>query len=223
MNHKEKLNYLVAHAPANIDLCAAAFTVISEAPEAEQPDLLKEFLIGFQNAPTDGSLDLPEIMDSKKLFVVMYAYGNKIDSRLEEIQEPSPTETAFYADLWDYIRNDPELFSRELRAFALWNIAIDKRIPYYQIDRSAMLSMPDTAFQHIADTIGDDTFGKMAYILGSTFQQKSQPASLIFQLMDSLPDDLQKTAFLGRLIDYYEDQILSMHLTELLSEDDDEK
>lgn len=221
MKNSEKLNYLVSHASADINLCAAAYSVISEAASEEQGQLLKEFIIGYKQTPSDGKLDLPVIMENEEEHRFMRRYGKIVDGYLEDLQEKSPSEAQFYDELWKYIQYAPELTSKKIRVFALFDIVIDKRVPYIQIDRSSMLSMDNDEFRALNRQVGEERFAKLEYILNGSFEQQTQRASLVVKILEEIPDFKLKTVFMARLIAHFSRKLDRMRLAELMHRDDD--
>lgn len=219
MNNSEKLNYLISHAMADINLCAYAFFVISEADSNEKAKLLEEFIIGFQQTPSDCELKLQTFMDKDELQRFRHRYGKMVDSYLEELIELSLPKPEFYTKLWNYIQNSSELTTQKLRVFALFNIVIDKRVPYFMIDRKSMLSMDNDQFTALNNQVGDEAFGELEYILKSKFNQKTEQASLVVKMLEALPEFKLKTVFIVRLIAFYERKIAKMCFSELFNDD----
>lgn len=220
MNTSETLNYLVSHSAADINLCAYAFSVISEAPSNEKAKLFEEFIIGFQETPSDCKLNLKTFMEADELQRIRQRYGKMVDCYLQELIELALPEQQFYSELWEYIQNSPELTNKKLRVFALFNIVIDKRVPYIQIERKEMLSMENEEFAALNQQVGDEIFNKLEYILRSKFKQKTEQASLVIKLLESLPGIKLKTIFMVRIIAFYERKIAKMRLAEIFQNTD---
>ena len=94
----------------------------------------------------------------------------------------------------------------------MFDCAIDKRLPYFKLDRDRVLSMENEEYQDVCKQIGDDTFAKLEFILNGDFDQKTEQASLVVQMMDKMPDYTQRCVFLTRIIAYYKHELLRMHL-----------
>lgn len=74
-NMDEKLHYIISHADADVNLCAIAFSMISEVCEYEQANLLETFLLEFKSTPTDGRMELPLIINKEEERELMRCYG----------------------------------------------------------------------------------------------------------------------------------------------------
>lgn len=218
-NVNEKMDYLISHARADVNLTAMCFQLIKSAPTTEKPKLLESFLIGYKSTPTKGDVNLPQVISDDEERKLMHRYGKIVDAFMEDLQEQGLAELEFYTQLWEYIENSPVLPNDKARVIALFDCAIDKRLPYYQVDRSKMLSMENGEYQAIAERIGERNFAKMEYILCASFEQKTERSSLIVQMLDEIKDYEAKCVFMARIMSHYDNEIMKMRLKELLSED----
>jgi len=182
----EKMNYIIAHAKANVNLAAVCFQFMKSASPGERPQLMEEFFVGYKSTPTDGELLIPQTISDDEEHKYMLHYGSVVDAYMMELQDQHPSEKDFYTDLWNYISESPILPNDKARVVALFNCAIDKRLPYFKLDYEQVLSMENEEYKAVADQIGESTFSKMEYILNAEFEQKTEQASLIVQMMDGI-------------------------------------
>ena len=211
-NASEKMNYLISNAKANVNLAAVCFQLIKSAPVDEHPKLLEEFFVGYKSTPTTGELKLPRTISDEEERKYMMRYGKLVDTHMEELQKQNLSEKDFYTQLWAFICESPVLPNEKARIIALFDCAIDKRLPYFKLDRDRVLSMENEEYQEICKQIGDDTFAKLEFILNGDFDQKTEQASLVVQMMDNMPDYTQRCVFLTRIIAHYKRELLRMHL-----------
>lgn len=210
--NEEKIKELCSSASADINLCRVAYTVIDNAPEEEKPKLLEAFIIGYRNTPTNHSLDLPRFMDDKKKDLMLKKYGRQVDKRMMALQDMELPEKDFYERLWRYLSTTPFLPTFEARVVGLYNCVIDKRLPYYAINRGAALSMDQEDFESLIASIGEKNLGRMEFILNTDFDQKTEQASLIVAMMDSLKTFEERTVFLARVIAHFKAELHRMKL-----------
>ena len=181
---------------------------------------------GYSTVPTDGSLELPTAFSREEERRLLLLYGKKVDAFMEGLQGQGVSEQEFYAKLWEYIETSPVLPNDKVRVIALYNCAVDKRIPYYQIDRRQALFMENEEYQAVKGSIGHKILGKMEYILNADFTQKTERASLLLQMLEELTDDKEKCVFLSCMQSHYEREMMKMQLrhmarfTRLLSDRD---
>ena len=210
--NEEKIKELCSSASADINLCRVAYTVIDNAPEEEKATLLEAFIIGYRNTPTNHSLDLPCFMDDKKKDLMLKKYGRQVDKRMMALQNMELPEKDFYDKLWRYLSTTPFLPTFEARVIGLYNCVIDKRLPYYAINRSASLSMDQEEFEAHLTSIGEKKLGRMEYILNADFDQKTEQSSLIVAMMDSLRTFEERTVFLARVSAHFKAELHRMKL-----------
>lgn len=211
-NTSEKMNTLISLAKADVQLVAACYPLIAEAPESEKAELLKEFILGYKTTPTTGELKLPKLISDMEEQRGMLRYGPFTDNMIKMLQKADLSEEEFYEQLWFYLQSSPLLPDTKARIIALFDCAIDQHLPYYKLDRDLALSMENAEYREVCSQIGDDVFAKMKYILDADFDQKTEQASLIVRMMDTLPDFTSRSVFMSRLISHYE---LRFHLMSL--------
>lgn len=211
-NVNEKMNYLISHAKADVNLAAVCFQMIKNAPDAAQAGMLEEFFIGYKSMPTTGELKLPITISKEEERKYMLRYGNLVDTHMEDLQKQNLPEKEFYTQLWTFICESPILPNEKARIFALFNCAIDKRLPYFMIDRENVLSMDNEEYQEVCKQLGDNLFSKLEYILHADFEQKTEQASLVVQMLDNITDYNQRCVFVSRIISHYMRELLSLKL-----------
>lgn len=102
----------------------------------------------------------------------------------------------FYKNLWEgYTVN---MLSLKELAFAFYYTIIDKKIPYIFIGKP--LSMEQAKFREVIKE-NRDHLKKIEYIFNSSYQQKTEIASLILQCIDSVDDYESKVVVLARALD----------------------
>ena len=213
--NEEKIKELCFRASADIHLCRVAYTVIDNAPEEEKPTLLEAFIIGYRNSPDNHSLELPHFMDNKRKDLLLKKYGHRVDDKMIALQNMDLPKKDFYAKLWKYLSTTPFLSTMEARVIGLYNCVIDKRLPYYAINRRAALSMEQEDFEALIDSIGEEKLGRMEFILNADFNQKTEQASLLVAMMDSLKTFEERTVFLARVIAHFKAELHRMELRDL--------
>ena len=148
-NANEKMNFLISNAKANVNLAAVCFQLIKSAPVDERPKLLEDFFVGYKSTPTTGELKLPITISDEEERKYMIRYGKLVDTHMEELQKQNLSEKDFYAQLWTFICESPVLPNDKARIIALFDCAIDKRLPYFKLDRDRVLSMENEEYQDV--------------------------------------------------------------------------
>lgn len=109
----------------------------------------------------------------------------------------------FYAKLWPFVTNNPMWDSLEEKAFAFYYIAIDVRSPYFNVGIGLRMSNAD--YSSIQDEIFEE-FREFGFISALEFEQRTEGASLIVNLLERLASKEKKAVLMSRIIAYYEDR-----------------
>ncbi len=203
----EQIRRLVAHGQRNTDLCLAAYRIIEGALAAQRARLLRAFFIGFQFGAMDGSLELPGTVDAAREAALMREYGRAVDRRLYAYMDMGLSEDEFYRRLWDFISSDPLLADLEARAAALFDCAMDSRIPYVYIDPAQPISMEDGEFRERIGALGTELRARLHYCLNTRFAETTQQAAVLVDLLDALPDRVTRAVAMSEVIGHYNKKI----------------
>lgn len=222
----EKINFLVSHAKANLNLCVAAYRIIEKTSIEERPILMETFIRGYKNTRTDESLEIPEIFNKETEHTYFRRYQRIVDGHLEEFLNAGYSKEEFYAELTNYIMTDRNLLDDGARAFAIFDCCIDKRLPYACVDLTSGVKMENEEYAAYVDRLGDD-IDRINYILNANLQQKTEKASLILRELEACDDFKKRTVMLATILNNYEADAfrkalkLSLYptLTDFLSDD----
>lgn len=209
-NTREKLHCAISHAKANVNLCAYALPMINEAPENERVDLFKTFLLEFRNTPTDEKMELPMTISQEEEYILKNRYGRMVRAYIEVLIDRNLPEVYFYSELWRYITDSTVFSDAKGSIIALYMCVQDKRLPYYELDKSKALKMDQETYMMYLNLIGDDTLEKMEYILNGDWTQKTEQASMVLELLEKYDDVNTKTVFLSRIIAHYTSELRKM-------------
>lgn len=141
-----------------------------------------------------------------------------VNTLMEKQIEKRVSEEAFYTDLWARVWDDVVLPTREDRAAFLQILWSDSRIPYFQIGKGC--SIPEDEFKRIVDKI-HLALQKGEFIVNANIPYKSQRASLLMEIADSLEEDKERIVFWGLLIGNLRAEISTLH--SMLSEKEEDE
>lgn len=88
-----------------------------------------------------------------------------MDEYLDGLLKRNLCRNDFYRELWSCIAQNEIFDTHKAKVIALFDCAIDKRLPYYYIDQADALKMSQETYVKYMDSIGEAKFGKMKYIL----------------------------------------------------------
>lgn len=199
----EKLNFLVSHAKADINLCVAAYQIIAKANIEERPTLLERFIRGYKSTRTDESLDIPIIFNEEMEHSYMRRYQRIVDGHLEELLNAGYSVNDFYLELTDYIMSDKHLLDDGARAFAIYDCCIDRRLPYACVDLTSGIIMENEEYVMYINQL-ENEMDRINYILSANLQQKTERASLLLEELDKCNDFKKKTVMLSVILNRYD-------------------
>ena len=199
----EKINFLVSHARANLNLCEAAYQIIEKTSIEDRPTLMETFIRGFKNTRTDESIEIPEVFNEETEHAYTRRYQRIVDGHLEEFLNAGFSKEDFYAELTNYIMTDKNLLDDGARAFAIFDCCIDKRLPYACVDLTSGMRMENEEYAACIEQLVED-IDRVNYILNANLQQKTERASLLLRELDSCDDFKKKTVLMATILNRYD-------------------
>lgn len=199
----EKINFLVSHAKANLNLCVVAYQIIEKTSIEDRPALMETFIRGFKNTRTDESIEIPEVFNEETEHAYTRRYQRIVDGHLEEFLNAGFSKEDFYAELTNYIMTDKNLLDDGARAFAIFDCCIDKRLPYACVDLTSGLRMENEEYASCVEQLVED-IDRVNYILNANLQQKTERASLLLRELDSCDDFKKKTVLMATILNRYD-------------------
>ena len=119
---------------------------------------------------------------------------------IKNLVQQNLAEEIFYQKLLENIKNET-IFSSECEVVCAIGYCIaSMQIPYYQMGKS--IQMTDDEFKAASKEILP-SLKKMSFILNRGYDQNTEIASQILLLLDSLPNQAQKTVLLAQLLGFY--------------------
>lgn len=224
-NNMAKIEFLCEHARSDVNLCVAAYQLISKSPQEEQAVLLERFIRCYRQNSNGDTLDIPQMFDEKLKTLYMRKYQTIVDGQLERLLNLGLSKKNFYEELVNYILTDKNLLDDAARAIAIYDCCIDRRLPYAQVDLNAGMKFEDEEFYECLKALGDDSLDKVIFILNADLQQKSERASLLLQELDSFDNPKLKTVLFCAIMDAIEGNAIRKakwlsHFSELITEED---
>lgn len=206
----EKLDFMISHAKADINLCAVAYRILTTVDKSDQARLMEHFIKGFKETSTDGSVDVPVVISDEQKEYLTKRYQRIVDGHLEEFFNARPllTKDEFYEELTNYIMNDRNLREDGAREFAIFNCCIDKRLPYAAVDLEAGVRMDNEEYKERLDLIGEDILDNIKYILNANLEQKTERASLLLKEIDEITDERQRAVLFSTILNIYENKAI---------------
>lgn len=148
-----------------------------------------------------------EVISESKYEKYKLLYGEMVDGTLLSYIRLGLFEnwerSEFYKQLWKNIHNNSLWNEIEKKAFVIYYIAIDTRTPYFNIGSGLKMSNDD--FLHLQDKLSEK-IQKFHFVNDLKYEQKTEKASLICNLLEELETLEEKAVLMSYIIKYYEDR-----------------
>ena len=163
-----------------VNICYALLKIIESAPEQDQPALLRHTTESYESAGSSQEISIDDYITKNEESAIRKKYGGLINNMLEVLIEENREESEFYAHLWSLI-NNPILRDDKDRAFALYWLLIDKRLPYFRLEEGFKMSNED--YRSSMLRLRRDR-ARIRFIMSREFDQKTERADLILKQID---------------------------------------
>lgn len=180
-----------------LDIACKIYREISVCAGHESEAL--EFLCSYsENEESSGEWIVDEEITEEEKHQYVSSYGKMIDGSLEALLRENLPVKEFYSKLWEMIQNNTILESEKKKAFALYYIWIDARIPYFELEEG--LEMSNKEYREYIKT-HEEVLKKARFILLTPTDQKTQRASRLVKLLDELSDEKEKAVLMAQILE----------------------
>lgn len=164
---------------------------------------------------SDESLEVTRIFSEEEYRVTAQKILEFIQNIIKNLISENLDEDVFYKELYNKVFDDV-LFPNDLEKIcAITIIVIDQRIPYFKLGQA--MQMDNERFAEISSLISKD-IDKAFFILSYGYEQRTEVASQLYELIKNQQNDEQKIVLLSNILGYYSTHI--QLLIDKLSEED---
>jgi hypothetical protein len=168
----------------------------------EQVQVVQRLSEIFGKVKSDRSRILVGCVSEDELEVFQDSYGKYIDELLLAVLKKAYNlgleKEDFYDLLWKTVINTNFFNSIKERAFALYYMVIDRRLPYYPLEKGML--MEGQIFRKILKQ-NEETINRIKFILYLQFSQKTEEASLILKELVKLTSIEDQVIVLAAMLD----------------------
>lgn len=202
---REKLKVIVSHAKKDdVNLCVVAYKMLNGCEPEERANAFEEFIKNVKRNESDGSMKLPIVISEREEALLMSRYSSYVDRKLEQLFGENPEEKVFYSKLAEFIFSDEMLQDGKAGSIAIYDCVIDKRLPYRRIDTTKAITLDEKQLEDVMDAIGKETLGFVDRIIQFDFEQKTEMAGVLLDLMDSMNCREEKAIIMIKAFNHYE-------------------
>lgn len=177
-----------------INICYALLRIIENGAQQDQPGLLQHASEHFDEIETSKEIKIDSFITENEKDHLKSRYGDLVNEMLAFVLKENQPEKDFYVSLWQVLHN-PVFHDEKARAFALYYVLIDRRIPYFRLDQG--LKMSDEDWEAVARRLRRKR-AKIRFILATSFSQRSEEADLLLKELDAVtgPERVSLMGFL---------------------------
>lgn len=179
-----------------IDVCCRVYELITSI-EGKEPELLRFFYENSEMLDSSEAVRAESVISDEERRTLEEHYGKLINSTLEAIIRKKLTADEFYRTLWKTIDDNPVFEDEKTKAFAVYFIWIDARVPYYQLEPGMKMSNDDF-FEIIRKKLDD--IKKIRFILTAPMEQRTERASILLELLNGCNDEKEKTVLMAQIL-----------------------
>lgn len=185
-----------------IDVCYEIINEIEGLSFAEQVEIINCFCEIFGTVKSEKTMEIPQHISDDKFNDLKELYASYVDQMLETTLKKAYSIgmdiDSFYEVLWGNVIKSDMFCEIEEKSFALYNIVIDRRIPYFHLEKG--LRMEEDEFEKYRDK-NIEILKKMHFILSNSFGQKTEEASIILQEIIRLDNYEDRVVVLAWVLD----------------------
>lgn len=188
----------------DINYAFQLLTFILKQDKEYQPQLLQHICEQWGMVASNESISADSRITEADYIRLRTNYGSVVDSILISYTKQGLSgkwsREQFYEELWKIISSDVLFPESTSKAFALFYIAIDLRTPYYNVGDG--VKMNQDGFDELLSKT-QEAFREFRFVEALDFDQKTEKASLILNIIKQLDDDNQRIVLLVKIIGYY--------------------
>lgn len=194
----DKIDDLLTHIKGStFDECDFLYHFIVNSDEESRPAVFKEICENYGIVRSDGTIQVELSKYAENQDKYEEEYGSLVDSLLDLSLKKNYSKDEFYKYLWELLSGTSALDGEGERIFSLYYVLIDRRIPYFQIDREGLYKVPDDDFRKMRGKYKDEIL-KIRYLFYSNYDMKTEKASALLEEfginkpnLDSTPETIE--------------------------------
>lgn len=168
-------NLLERGSGSAVNIVCAIFDVISAAPPDSVSNLLRYAAERLKLVDSANEVIVQQKIPDSDLPALQRKYGGVGDSMLASLILQNADEDTFYKGIWEIVQN-PFFDDSRVKGYSLYNLLIDKKIPYFPI-RSDALRMAEEEYKRRFDSLAQrQSIAKIQFLLARDFEQRTQRA-----------------------------------------------
>lgn len=184
----------------DLDVSEVLLSEIEKSPGAERAALLRALCEHWDLRRRDECVEeVPIKYTDQQLEDLKNRFGRVVDGMLEALVQMKMAEEEFYCRLYSDVVSSPFLSGEGARAFALYWILVDKKIPYFRVDIAHATRMPDAEYRRVMKLLNKHR-AKVRFVQQLKLEQRTQVADLVLEVFDSLTDRRERVVLMSAIL-----------------------
>lgn len=190
------------YAGNRFEICYDIYAGLMSNKEEDRIELLSYACMNFGVQDSDGSFSPSSSgISQDEVDSLKDDYGKTVntllDTLLQKAIKANMPSDVFYENVWNLIIQNPIFSTEKEKAFALYYILIDDRIPYYSI--SPGMEMNNSEYRSLIDEC-EEALQKARFVLALDFPQKTMEASNLVDIILSQSDYKKQVIVMSRIV-----------------------
>lgn len=191
-----------AYSGSRFEICYDIYRDLKSCQEQDRMELLSYACNNFGIKDSNGSyIPEPSGVSQSVIDALKDEYGQIVDALLDSLlQRAMKAEMPaleFYTNIWNLVVQNPIFSTDAEKAFALYYILIDDKIPYFPI--STGLEMENSEFRSLIEEC-EESIQKAKFVLAVDFPQKTMEASNLIDIILSQNDYKKQVIVMSRIV-----------------------
>jgi len=191
----------------DINFAYQLYDIIIHQKKQDQIILFQYICELWGTVSSSKAIEAPVVINQSQYDQLELLYGEIVDATLlsyiKLAQLKGWAREEFYTNFWEAINTNSLWKNKEEKAFVLYYILIDVRTPYYNTGTG--LKMNNDDFSRIQDEIFE-AIREFRFIVSLDYSQKTEKASLVYNLITRMKNDEQRIVLIARILAYYNKQ-----------------
>lgn len=179
-----------------INICYQIYQEIIQY-RGNEPELLCYFFENSEQIESNGLNCVENVIENEKRLEYIDKYGQVVDEIIECLLKKNYTKEEFYKNLWNEISENEVLSNINMQVFAIYYVWIDVRIPYFELTPG--IKMSGDEYRRIRKKILKE-IQQARFILSIPVDQKTERASRLVALLDSLGSEEERTVLMAQIL-----------------------
>lgn len=199
---KKIVDFLENFSGEDIDKCAMIYEQIKKAED--ESDMFQMFL-EYDPKNSSNEKEIEMRFTATQIQKLVKSCKELVSGMVDKLISQDLDEKDFYNKLWESVKQNELLNDNDERICALYLIWKEPRIPYFKLERG--LKMANEEFTKSTERLSME-INKAMYILNSNFEQRTERASLLIDLLDNIDCKEDKSVVMVQILSALEKRVL---------------